>query len=240
MQHFAFTGKDSPKAIRMKAEIADIKFQETGNELLALLLESDEIKRIKPIYNVMQKKARPVPFFGIFTQYDPHGYINFSVRKLKEGDEPMSTADNVHSARELLQMMVERYELCLAKCDLHNMPGPCFNFHLHKCLGACTSSEPAETYNLRAQQAIVKHSFQRESFFILGNGRTATEQSVVCVERGQYKGFGYIGKAESHEHEQLRKAITPYPHNRDIQQILQTYLRGKHSRIDFQHQEKTA
>lgn len=242
MQHFAFTGKDSPKAIRMKAEIADIRYQETGNELLALLLESDEIKRIKPIYNVMQKKARPVPFFGIFSQYDAHGFVTFSIRKLKEGDEPMSTADNVHSARELLQMMVERYQLCLSKCDLHNMPGPCFNFHLHKCLGACTGSESAETYNQRAMEAIRKHSFQQESFFILGKGRHENEQSVVCVERGQYKGFGYIDKTkEMPEHEQMRKAITPYPHNRDIQQILQTYLRGKHARIDFQvNQEKTA
>lgn len=233
MQHFAFTGKDSPKAIRMKAEIADIRYRETGNELLALLLESDEIKRIKPIYNVMQKKARPVPFFGIFTQYDALGYINFSIRKLKDGDEPMSTADNVHSARELLQMMVERYQLCLSKCDLHNMPGPCFNFHLHKCLGACTQSEDAETYNARAREAISRHSFQTESFFILGKGRHAAEQSVVCIERGQYKGFGYIEKSDrTPDHDELRKAIQPYPHNRDIQQILQTYLRGKHTRID--------
>lgn len=235
MQHFAMTGKDSSKAIQMKAEIADIKFVETGNELLALLLESDEIKRIKPIYNVMQKKSRPVPFFGIFTEYDAHGYINFSIRKLKEGDEPMSTADNVHSARELLQMMVERYRLCLSKCDLHNMPGPCFNFHLHKCEGACLNSEAAEDYNARALEAIGRHSFQRESFMILGKGRRENEQSVVCVERGQYKGFGYIDiDSGEPDIELMRSSIKPYPHNRDIQQILCTYLRGKHTRIDFE------
>lgn len=234
-QHFAINGKETPKAIQMKSEIADIKFVETGNELIALLLESDEIKKIKPIYNVMQKKARPVPFYGIFTEYDGLGYINFSIKKLKEGDEPMSTADNIHSAREWLQNMVERYTLCLSKCELHKMPGPCFNFHLHKCNGACMQKEEAEVYNARAIDAIKRHSFQSESFFILGKGRRGDERSVVCVERGQYKGFGYIDSPDKlPTHDELRAVIKPYPHNRDIQQILQLHLRNNHTKVAFE------
>ncbi|MCC6818925.1 MAG: GIY-YIG nuclease family protein [Bacteroidia bacterium] len=240
-QHFAISGKESAKAIQMKQEIADIKYEVTGNELLALLLESDEIKRIRPIYNVMQKRSRPVPFFGIFTEYDQLGYINFSISKLKYGDEPMSTADNMHSARELLQMMVERYQLCLSKCDLHKMPGPCFNYQLHKCEGACVQKETPEIFNSRALKAIERHSFQKESFMILGNGRKHGEQSVVCIERGQYKGFGYIESEEATpDFIQMRACIKAYPHNRDIQQILCTYLRGKTKKIPFPSQSESA
>lgn len=236
-QHFAISGKESSKAIQMKQEIADIRYEVTGNELLALLLESDEIKRIRPIYNVMQKRSRPVPFFGIFSEYDQLGYINLSIRKLKEGDEPMSTADNVHSARELLQSMVDRYQLCLSKCDLHKMPGPCFNYHLHKCTGACMEKESPEDYNVRAMTAINRHSFQKESFMILGKGRTADEKSVVCIERGQYKGFGFIEDREDIGLGEMRACIKPYPHNRDIQQILCTYLRGSHVKVEYKLQD---
>jgi DNA polymerase-3 subunit epsilon len=181
----------------------------------------------------MQKRSRPVPFFGIFNEYDALGYINFSIRKLKDGDEPMSTADNMHSARELLQSMVERYQLCLSKCDLHKMPGPCFNYHLHKCVGACMQMEEAETYNQRAMTAINRHSFQKESFFIVGKGRHEEEKTVVCIERGQYKGFGFIHKDDTSDLSKMRSYIKPYPHNRDIQQILCTYLRGTHKKINF-------
>lgn len=234
MQHFAINGKESPKGIQMKAEIADIKYTVTGNELLALLLESDEIKRLKPIYNVQQKRSRAVPFFGIFNEYDDKGYITLTVRKLKDGDEPMNTADNVHSAREILQSMVDRYRLCLSKCNLHNMPGPCFNKHLHQCDGACTGDELPETYNDRALAAIKKHSFHMESFLIIGKGREGGEISVVCIERGQYKGFGYIeGEAEDHSLADLKSCLKPFAHNRDIQQILCTHLRGKHKRLDY-------
>ena len=81
LQHFILSTKDSRKSLQMKTEIADISYEVTGDELVALLLESDEIKKIKPIYNVSQKKARAVPFYGIFNQYDQYGYIQFRLCK---------------------------------------------------------------------------------------------------------------------------------------------------------------
>jgi DNA polymerase-3 subunit epsilon len=234
MQHFAINGKESAKAIQMKAELADIKYKETGDELLALLLESDEIKKWKPIYNVMQKRSRAVPFFGIFNSYDDKGYIIFDIRKLKEGDEPMTTADSIHSAKEVLQNMVERYNLCETKCHLHNMNGPCFNYHLHQCNGACMGDESPEDYNLRAIEAIKRYSFHLESFLIIGKGRNENEKSVVCVERGQYKGFGYCdSNIDDQDVSSLKSCIQCYSHNRDIQQILCVHLRQQHIKVSY-------
>ena len=202
--------------------------------MVALLLESDEIKNLKPIYNVLQKKARAVPFFGIFNQYDQYGYIQFSIRKLKEGDEPLSTADSMSAAKDVLHRMVEHHQLCQSKCDLHQMPGPCFHFHLHKCKGACSGSEAPELYNERAIEAIKRYSFHLESFFIVGKGRAVEERSIICIEKGQYKGFGYTDISISEpEPLQLREQIKSYPHNRDIQQILCTYLKRNHKKLSY-------
>lgn len=235
LQHFMLSTKDSRKSLQMKTEIADISYEVTGDELVALLLESDEIKKIKPIYNVSQKKARAVPFYGIFNQYDQHGYIQFSIRKLKEGDEPLSTADSMSAAKDILHRMVEHHQLCQSKCDLHQMPGPCFHFHLHKCLGACTGSEAPELYNERAIEAIKRYSFHLESFFIIGKGRAIEERSIICIEKGQYKGFGYTDISISEpEPNELREQIKRYPHNRDIQQILCTYLKRSHKKLSYE------
>ena len=234
LQHFMLSTKDSKKSLQMKTEIADISYEVTGDELVALLLESDEIKNLKPIYNVLQKKARAVPFFGIFNQYDQHGYIQFSIRKLKEGDEPLSTADSMSAAKDVLHRMVEHHQLCQSKCDLHQMPGPCFHFHLHKCKGACSGSEAPELYNERAIEAIKRYSFHLESFFIVGKGRAVEERSIICIEKGQYKGFGYTDISISEpEPLQLREQIKSYPHNRDIQQILCTYLKRNHKKLSY-------
>ena len=234
LQHFAITAKDGKRARQLKHEIADISYQETGSELLALLLESDEIKKQKPIYNVALKKVRATPYYGIFTSYDASGYINFQMEKLKDGHEPFITSDNQHEARKLLYRLVENFQLCQSKCHLHHQSGACFDHHLHKCKGACIEKEDCESYNERAMRAIRKHGFQNEHFMIMDKGRHAHERSVVCVEQGRYKGFGYIdvsggnpGTAE------LRACIRPYAHNRDIQQILCTYLRKTHEKIVY-------
>jgi DNA polymerase III subunit epsilon len=238
-QHFAITTKGTPTSISLKAQIADISYELTGNELIALLLESDEIKRLKPMYNIMQKRSRAIPYYGIFKQYDAFGYVSFFIKKLKEGDEPLYTADNMTSAKEELYKMIEKYKLCLTKCDLHQLGGPCFHYQIHQCKGACINLENPEEYNTRAFEAIRYSSFQNESFIILANGRQAQEKSAVFIERGQYKGFGFIDISFAEPTiEDMYQCIKKYPHNRDIQQILCTYLRTKnHVKISIPQQE---
>lgn len=234
-QHFSLSAKGSKKSMALKAEIADITFTETGSELIALLLESDEIKKIRPKYNVSQKKIRAVPFFGVFANYDFEGYVNLTIQKLKEGDEPLTTSDSVLKAKDFLYRQIDKHQLCLAKCDLHKTGGPCFNWHIKKCKGACCGNESADDYNIRTRNAIEAFSFKNESFMIVTKGREAAELAVVCVENGQYKGFGYIDTIfGTPSVTDMRECIKKYPHNRDIQNILCGFLKTPHQKISYQ------
>jgi DNA polymerase-3 subunit epsilon len=49
-----FNNKKSRRQIDMRNAISDISFEETGNELIALLLESEEIKKQKPFRNLFE------------------------------------------------------------------------------------------------------------------------------------------------------------------------------------------
>lgn len=225
-QHFAFKVKDSQKSLLMRETIASISYEPTGSELVALLLESDEIKRLRPIFNQAQKRSRLIPFYGIFSQYDAFGYINLYVERLKEGDNPLRLADNFTSARELLQRLMHAHQLCSAKCDLHHSGGACFERQIHKCAGACVGEEPAEMYNQRVLQAMDRISFQNESFFLIDKGRQRDECAVVCIQKGKYLGFGFadrelVGAGQS----LLLSAIRRYSHNSDIQTILCNFLK---------------
>jgi DNA polymerase-3 subunit epsilon len=88
-------------------------------------------------------------------------------------------------------------------------------------------NEPPESYNKRALQAIDSFSFSNESFYIVDQGRIKTEKTVVYIERGIYKGFGYIDLTYSQlTNDELNSCIKKYSHNRDIQTILCRYVKN--------------
>ena len=224
-QHFGIDYK-SRKAVEFKDQIYSISYELTGSELVALLLESDEIKRIKPRYNTKLKRNKQ-GFFGIYEQKDEEGYLNLSIERLGIlKAEPLTVIENTQKAHDFLLFKTTRHRLCEKKNGLYSGKGACFHFHLHLCDGACVGKETPESYNGRVQTAIDSFSFQQESFFILGKGRTADEKSVVFIENGIYRGFGFLDEnAVIHRTDQLRHYIKPYQHNRDIQRIICDYLK---------------
>jgi DNA polymerase III subunit epsilon len=225
IQHFGIDYK-SRKAVEFKDLIHDISYELTGNELVALLLESDEIKQIRPRFNTQQKRSR-AGFYGIFQHTDEEGYLNLSVETLAGSkQEPLTVLESQMKAKDFLLHKVNRYNLCEKKTGLFKGKGACFYFHLHQCLGACLGQEEPEKYNERVREAIDSFSFQQESFFIVGQGREAGEKSVVWIENGTYKGFGFLDESSQvSDFEGFRSVIKLYRHNRDIQKIICGYLK---------------
>lgn len=222
-QHFA--SPKTKKSIRMLDELAHISIENTGSELIALLLESDEIKKLKPIYNTSQKRSSAIPYYSIYHRTDEQGYIELYIDRYQEDKEVLTTVDSSVQAKKIFEKAVEQYQLCLSKCNLHKFAGPCFNYQIKKCLGACVSSESPEKYNERAMAAIESMSFQNKNFLLISKGRVEYEKSIVCIEQGQYKGFGFFDASFGYPSiDDLRSSIKKYPHNRDIQMILARYM----------------
>jgi len=236
LQHF-FSGRKNRKTI-MLDEIADVSYENTGNELIALLLESHEIKKIKPKYNVSQKNTNRVSYVGVFQKYDRKGYLNLFVKRLRQDVEPIIAAESVSAAHEILNRVSEKYNLCLAKCDLHDSKDACLNYHMENCYGACIAEEPPAAYNSRAKLAIRNFGFEKENFFIVGEGRNPMEKSLVCIEHGKYKGFGFIDFTFGPPGiEDMKDAIKPFTHNKNIQQILCGYMKHELVKIPFADNE---
>jgi DNA polymerase-3 subunit epsilon len=232
LQHF-LSGRKNRKSA-MLDEIADVSYENTGNELIALLLESHEIKNIRPKYNVSQKITNRVSYVGVFQKFDRRGYLNLFVKRLRQDEEPVIAAETISEAQLLLNNISEKFNLCLAKCDLHNTKEACFNYHMDLCFGACIAEEPPAEYNTRVKLAIRNFGFEKESFFIVGEGRSHMEKSIVCIERGKYIGFGFIDFTFGPPGiEDMRDAIKPYGHNKNIQQILCGHMKHNVVKIPF-------
>ena len=212
------------KAVKLKNDLADISFEITGSELLALLLESNEIKVHKPVYNSAQRRS--IFQFGLFKFTDENGYFNLQIKKNDIVESAVTSFSSLKEVKEFLFRLVEEYQLCQKLCGLYKTNGACFHYQIKQCFGACIGKETPDDYNLRVNEALEKYHFKYNSFFIIDKGRLENERSIVKIENGKYCGFGYLHHDECiNEFYRLNDSIKLFSDNRDVQQIIKNYLR---------------
>jgi DNA polymerase-3 subunit epsilon len=212
------------RSMEMRDLIADIDWEITGSELIALLKESFEIKINKPVYNRAQRRTGFQ--WGIFSHSDKNGYINYRYGQIDSNDSPVSVFASKERAKSKLNSMIETYSLCQKLTGLYETDGACFHHQVGICKGACCGKETAEEYNERASKAVEEFIFNRRNFFVIDKGRDNEERCAVKIINGKYAGWGYFnindmgfGLAAVHD------CIKPSADNRDIQVILKQYLR---------------
>ena len=212
------------RAMEMRDLIADIDWETTGSELIALLRESKEIKENKPFYNRQQRRTGFQ--WAIFSLTDDNGYLNFRLGKTNTCENPLSVFSSREKAKSKLEGLVEAYDLCQKLSGLYETDSTCFHYHVGICKGACCGEESSSEYNERALKAADEFIFSRKNFFIIDSGRDEEEKCAVKIVNGKYAGYGYfnineLGFGLSAVHD----CIKPAPDNRDIQIILKQYLR---------------
>lgn len=224
MQHFSGTGES--RNLKMRGEIVSITYERTGSELVALLLESDEIKKHKPLFN--RKQRRALALYGIFHYLNAQGYRCFSIERISDVNAlPLDTFQSKAEATDVLNAWIERYSLCQKLCGVYDSPGACFHYEIKECKGACIGLESPETYNPRADLVIRQLQYQHRNMFIIDKGRHSEEKSVVKIENGRYSGFGFIDADCINGIESLHDCIRSYRDNHDVQWIIRSYLRKK-------------
>jgi len=220
-QHF--TG-DSRKAKKIQVQVATLSYEITGSELIALLKESEEIKRIKPIFNRALRKTLFNYQLGYFK--DENGYLNLKIEKADGRKKAITTFTNYQQAKRVLFKITETHQLCQKLTGLHTGKSGCFQYGVKECNGACVGEETPEVYNEKVKKFLNEHSYENKHMLLIDKGRDIDERSVVLIENGQYKGFGFFQlNFQINNPEILKSIITPMQNNRDAQHIIQGYLR---------------
>lgn len=213
------------KAMEMRDQIADISWEPTGSELIALLKESSEIKLNKPIYNRAQRRSGFQ--WGIFSFTDENGYINYRYGQINNEEIPVTVFTSKEKAKSKLNSLVESLALCQKLSGLYETEGACFHFQVSICRGACCGKESPENYNERALKAAEEFMFSRRNFFIIDKGRDVEERCVVKIVNGKYSGWGYFNINDmGFGLSALHECVTHSADNHDIQVILKQYLRN--------------
>ena len=225
-QHFI-----NPRSKKLQNQVAAVTYEATGSELVALLKESAEIKQNKPSLN--RASRRNLFTHALYSFIDENGYINLKIDAADGRKKAITTFSNYQSAKQFLLKSVEDYKLCAKLVGLDATKTSCFKYHINECEGACIQKESPENYNLRVKELIAKNSYDNRSMIIIDKGRALEEHSVILIENGVFKGFGYYDlNFQVTNKKILESIITPMENNRDTQHIIQSYLRkNKHIKI---------
>ena len=213
----------STKEIRLCQDTADIDYELTGNELIALLMESAEIKKRFPVYNKAQKIKENA--YAVFSYEDRSGIMHLAYNKPKNTPGPISVFYNLAACRACLQDLCDRYLLCPKYCHLQEHVAHCSHYSLQNCKGICRGKEEVSSYNERVAMAIEELKSPEGSFVLKEKGRNAEEEAFVLVREGQYLGYGYIEQGtDINSLEDLMAFLVPQKNTMETERIVKSYL----------------
>jgi DNA polymerase III subunit epsilon len=222
--------KGSRRSMELREKLAGISYELTGSELAALLRESEEIKKHKPRYN--RALRRTAAAYGLYSFKDERGYINLRIQKTSNQNEtPHTPFNNKKEGIESLSSLIEKHWLCQKLCGMYDTEGACFHYSIRQCNGACIGKESVQLYNNRVKNLLLQYEYDEENLIIIDKGRNFGERTVICIENGVYKGFGYLDINESYvKIEDFKKCIKPTIENKDSRQIIKSWLR--HNKVE--------
>ena len=223
----------STKEVQMCRETSNIDFELSGNELLALLMESAAIKHHYPLYNRAQK--RNVVPYGVFTYEDRQGIMHLAFNKLSQVPRSLITFYNTTDCRLFIEQMCIAYNLCPKYCHLQENVDSCSHFRVANCKGICRGKEAAAAYNKRVQAAIDNMLSEKQTYIIKDKGRTEDEDALVLVQEGVYSGYGFVPQnAPVNSIEDILAYITPQKDNLETTRLIQTHrVKNPNSILDF-------
>lgn len=215
-QHFQGTDR---KSLKIRSQTHSIKFETTGNALIALLYESELIKRELPLYNRALRKTKFQ--YGLYTE-DIQGYTALRIYKTQANSEAVTSFTTIKEAKQVLYNLTEQYQLCQKINGLYHSKGGCFQYQIKECKGACIQLEKPEAYNARVHLVLNTHQLQKHTQLFQLRGRSANEIALVYIEKGIYKGYGYC-PANTPESDYLQ-FIKPKEDHKDARRILIRFL----------------
>jgi DNA polymerase-3 subunit epsilon len=196
-------------------EIHSISHELTGNELIALLLESNEIHHYWPKHNRAHKRVERN--YGIFDYTGQDGYTRLVIEALRKHQWPVAKFDTISEANEEMMNIIRAHELCLAKCSIGTT-----GYITEQCQPGCSCEHGSRSYNKKVKEAIASLSSSKPNYAVIAKGREAEEVSFIVVKEGQYQGFGYMEK-ELFAIDRLEENFQPKKHYRFATSVIASF-----------------
>ncbi|MBI4561955.1 MAG: excinuclease ABC subunit UvrC, partial [Candidatus Rokubacteria bacterium] len=135
-----------PKTDALVQQIRELDYIVTDNELEALILESNLIKKHRPRYNVVLRDDKHYPFLRLTTN---EGFPRLVVarRVAKDGATYFGPFFPATAMRETLRLVRQLFPLRTCRITIDGRAErPCVQYYIHRCKAPCTGWESREGY----------------------------------------------------------------------------------------------
>ena len=178
-QYFQSSRNMDPKTRQLVRFIADFEFIVVDNEVEALVLESNLIKKHKPRFNVLLKDDKSYPHLKLTNE--PFPKVVVTRRIVRDGSNYYGPFLPTSLARKTLNLVNRAFQLRTCEIEINGkLPRPCLEYHLKRCLGPCVKGLCTQEEYLEAA-ADVK---------ILLEGRNKELAKTLEQRMWQYSGEG--------------------------------------------------
>lgn len=178
--YFTKTQFELPKIEILVSKIADFEYIVTRNEIDALILEANLIKKYRPKFNAALKDDKKYPYIKIDVK-DNFPKVIVTRTILKDGSKYFGPYTEAHSIRRTLNLLekVYRLRICNRKIPKENTNNPsfdrpCLNFQINKCDAPCIGNISYENYRKKVEQVIL---------FLKGKTEMVIKQLQIAMEQ---------------------------------------------------------
>lgn len=236
LSHFGHDHDDG-KEFKIAQSVKNISTITTGGELEALLLESNLVKEMMPLYN--RKLRRTQKLLLAKQTISEDGYISVSLEEAHQLEpDDLSSILAVYArrsqARDNLNDLQKLYELCPKLLGLEKSKAACFLYQLHKCRGACTGRESAAEYNKRLSLAFERQRIQQWPYsgpILLQEKQIENAHPTTGMIVDQWCVIGEVRQDEYCEPEIKTRSKT---FDLDTYKILRMFLETKRQKLTIQ------
>jgi excinuclease ABC subunit C len=138
-----------PRTRQMVAAAASVDWIEVNNEVEALFLENELIKRNQPRFNIRLKDDKSYPWLAV-TESDEWPRARVLRGRKRKGTRYFGPFAHAYAIRETLDLLLRTFPIrtCTdAKFQRHQRLGrPCLYAHIEKCAAPCVNAITPEDY----------------------------------------------------------------------------------------------
>ncbi|MBI4276914.1 MAG: excinuclease ABC subunit UvrC [Armatimonadetes bacterium] len=148
---------ESPRIRHLMGKIRDFEFVACANEVEALILETNLIKRHRPFYNVRMADDKAFPYLKI--TYEDYPKIVMTRKVVRDGGryfgpypyhEPKLVGRTIRTVRKLFKLRTCKIEIT------RDLPRPCLDYYIGQCTAPCVAwGATAEQYQEQVKQAVL-------------------------------------------------------------------------------------
>jgi excinuclease ABC subunit C len=142
-----------PKTDALVRQVADLEYIVTDNELEALMLEANLVRRHRPRYNIILRDDKHYPFLRLTTDED-FPRLLVARRVQDDGAVYFGPFYPATAMRETLRLTRQLFPLRTCSITIDGrLERPCIQYAIHRCNAPCTGWETREGY-ARTVQAV--------------------------------------------------------------------------------------